>query len=142
MIKPILLLLLVIILSNTILAYVKPEYYEGVQIKFYDEVNKTECYEMFGSVPDEYYEKLNYIKIYDEDARRANGKYYYASFETIMGLYFLNSGIVLYNGCTRSTFIHELAHHCQIRRGDTFYLALNHIGNFEPCMKEIRGRIR
>jgi len=131
------LIVLILILCTSIQAYVMPEYYQGIQIKFYDEVNKTECYEMFDTIPSRYFDKMNYIKIYDSEERKANGRYYFTVFETVWAYYHITGGISMFNGCNKATFIHELAHHCQIERKDSAYLAIQHKGQFNECRREI-----
>jgi len=126
--KIITLCLILITLSTLSFGYVKPEEYEGVKIKFYDNTTKEQCYDLFKLIPSRYYEGLNYIKVHN-----------YKRGDDALGLYFWRNGIGLYNGCKDWVLIHELAHHCQGRRGDSLWQGYKHSGHFDECEVEIRA---
>lgn len=124
--KKIIFILLFICLINNSFAYVKPEYYNGVRLKFYNEdIVKENCYHLLDIIPEKYYYDIQYIKILPKSN-------YYG------GLYWWQvKGIDLFEECNKEVFIHELAHHCQYKRGDRLYQGKKHIGHFNECEDEI-----
>jgi len=126
--KLITLALILITLSTISMGYVMPEDYLGVKIKFYDNTSREQCYDLFESIPSRYYEGLHYISVHQ-----------YKRGDNAAGLYFWRNGMGLYNGCQDWTLIHELAHHCQAKRGDSLWLGYLHSGHFDECEVEIRN---
>jgi len=114
---------LILVLSSFSYAYVKPELYNGVQVKNYAQ---RECTFLLDQIPERYYEGLYSISFMTTGP------------ENIDGYYFLSHVIYVYTGCDMEVLVHELAHHCQYYlRGDSFNTALNHAGSFESCKEEI-----
>lgn len=94
-------------------------------IKTYGNIDKEKYIEYLNEIPEKYYYDLKYIKIFEDNP---NG---------ILGYYWINNGVDIFRDSGEDTLIHELAHHCQIKKGDTLYQAINHIGYFNSCEEEI-----
>lgn len=105
--------------------YIKPIEYLDINIKNYTPINISECKQVMDSIDPKYFEGINYIIIQGE-SRHYLGLYWYWS-----------KNIYLYNTCDRYVIVHELAHHCQYNRGDSFFTAKKHTGHFDECEDEI-----
>ena len=58
----------------------------------------------------------------------------------IGGYYFIGqANIYIFNGCDITILRHELAHHCQANRGDTYAIMMKHAGNFSACLRAIKN---
>jgi len=118
-------LLITLIVSTT--AYVPIESHYGVKIKFYDTRLRDSCLANIAQIQPEYLEGVNYIRVYQ---RGLNKRY--------SGLYWrFGRNIDLFDSCSMETLIHELAHHCQYKRGDSAWQGSQHIGHFQECEDEI-----
>ena len=116
-----LLILMLLLLSVNVSAFIRPIDYNGVKIKFYYDIDREPCLDTIKSVPPEYFDGLSYIKFHKTN-------------KLVLGYYWINTGIDIFEDCSIDTLVHELAHHCQIQRKDYFYQALNHNGKFLPCL--------
>lgn len=116
--------------GGPIFNYVESEDYNGVIIKFYsDGINETEAYKQMDLINESYFEGVQYIRYHEETSRSALGLYWWWS-----------RGIDIYEcnpNCNPAILIHELAHHCQYRRGDFWIHGLKHSGHFQECLEEI-----
>jgi len=123
-------LFMTIFLTVNISAYVEPEYYHGIPLKFYSEtINKTDVYNQLDSINKSYLEWVGYIKFFEDTNSRALGQYWW-----------FTKGIDIFDcdpNCSPYVLPHELAHHCQYRRGDNRFNGLNHNGHFYECLEEI-----
>lgn len=118
--------LLIIVAFLSILAYP----IDAFQLKIDDNVPMNEtCFKEYFSIPSYFNAYVPYINIH---------KYpYYHHYD---GYAFLNSGIVLYDGCNRSILIHELAHICQNKVfHDKVWQMQQHRGNFTNCWEMIKN---
>lgn len=108
-------------------AYVPIEEHNGIKYKFYTETYKDYCFDIMNQISPKYLEGIKLIRIY------AGGinKQYFGTYTPIISI------IDDFSWCSKDTIIHELAHHCQIKRGDTITQAKNHIGHFNECEEEI-----
>lgn len=122
----ILALLLLAITVYPVFAYVEPVDYHGIPLKFYHEDSDREkAIEALDEIPFRYYEGIKYIKFFKITGEPC-------------AMYNLYSGLEFRRGCfDRVRLIHELAHHCQILRGDSYYNVLKHSGKFDECEREI-----
>jgi hypothetical protein len=107
-------------------AYVPFTNIEGVRFKIYDKsVDIEECREVLSKIDQKYYNDLSYIKILSKS-------------RNTLGLYWWNSkSINMLGNCEKDVLIHELAHHCQYKKGDKLYNGIGHSGNFNNCEDEI-----
>ena len=120
--EALLILISFMIVIPSAFAYVQPEPYLNLSLKFY--TPKQNWTEKMDLIPTEYYNGLKYIKFLPKS-------------NAYCGLYWLYSGIDVYGDCGFNALIHELAHHCQVKRGDNLYDAIKHIGRFKECEDEI-----
>lgn len=99
-------------------------------------VNATSCFYNISKVPDKYYNGLRvmtFIKPYVE----ITPVWYRRVKDTIQGMYFAYSRkIVVYDGCTLDTIIHELAHH-KDRIDNGLHIDLKHGARFQNAYNEI-----
>lgn len=97
-----------IIMAQLTYGYVMPIDYHGVKLKFYsDKINKSEAIGKLDTIPSPYLEGINTIKFFSKPFKRFRlGQYEYVS-----------KNIRLYGNFTTDTLIHELAHHCQYKKG-------------------------
>ena len=125
------LIILVLILSCSVNAIVKPEIYKNVSIKFYnDDINKTLCYKQFDRIKDEYWVGMRAILINDWCINNT------CSF---MGYYYFGGVIKLNDGCEDIDILaHELGHNMQYVNGEGNEIA-SHSGNFWRYWDKIYG---
>jgi len=118
------LLIIFIVLSSS---YVLADFrYNGMFIKEYGAKDSQKIKDLLDTVPLNYYKDIYYIKFFAKPTTN------------YCGMYWINNGIDIYGGCwNKATLIHELAHHNQILRGDTFTEVYNHIGQFKSLEVEI-----
>jgi len=122
-----------VVLSSQSDAYVPSQEYKDVRVKFYGDIISEEgCIEIFDRIPEEYYEDLNYIRVFEWNKNRVHGGYYW--WQTKM--------IDLFEDCNLETLIHELAHHKQIKVGDNFEEIMRHRGNFNGIEREIWEKVK
>ena len=115
--KIILFLMTVLILMSAVDAY---------NVMYYSpKINQTECNNIINSIPQEYFNGLVRISVFDMLKYRAfDGEAY----PTV---------IYLPYGCNKELLIHELTHPLQLRRGDTWNQMLIHQGHFYQYQEEI-----
>lgn len=114
------------------LPYVPIEKYNTLNFKFYADINKSNCYEIIDFINPIYLKDLDSILVFEKLSPKYLGKYFI--FQKIIHLYI---------GCDKSTLVHELAHHCQIKMyNDTYNQAAQHKGNFDRCEKEIWSSLK
>jgi len=109
----------------TIFLMLSSPFYAQPLLKTYGDVNKEHYQAMLNRFPEKYYYDLKYIKVFEQKS------------VLCLGQYWINNGIDIFWDSGEVTLIHELAHHCQIRKGDTLYQAINHEGNFDICEEKI-----
>ncbi len=112
-------------------SFVPFEEVDGIKYKFYlPDTIKEECFDVFNKIPDVYKEDLKYVKVLPYSN-------YYA------GVYWYNThSIDLFNTCDEEIIIHELAHHCQYKKGDSYIKSKHHKGLFYECVKEIMTEVK
>jgi hypothetical protein len=97
------------------------------KIKYYSpKINETECQKIFNSISSVYFVDLKFIDVMDISNGKTVGRYY-------------PKLIILYDGCNKDTIIHELAHHLQYERKDSWNELITHTGNFKKYEREIWG---
>lgn len=95
------------------------------RIKYYSpSINQEECLETIGSIPQSYFQGMKQISIMNIDSHSFLGEYY-------------PHLIYITNGCDKQVLIHELAHHLQFVRGDTWNELITHRGHFLEYLEEI-----
>ena len=117
-------LFLIVISLPVIYGFVYPVNYRNIYVKNYTQHSLEECFQEMDHISDEYFEGLYYIMFFDNNPDR------------VLGRYFINI-ITIYDDCSMPVIIHELAHHCQLRRGDNMWEAVHHKGQFSECEVEI-----
>lgn len=121
-------IILVILGSTFLYAYVPTEDIEGVRFKFYSEnINKTLATEYVLEYK-EYYQDLDFVKIYPE-----------YSHKKVWGLYHLNTGVSLWNW-DKDTVVHEMAHHCQWKEKRPLWELLMHTESFYDCYERVENK--
>lgn len=114
--KKLILILALILAMQTVSAY---------QVKYYsDKINQTECEQIFQSIPSAYFKGIKRISIMEVDNHHLAGEYYPNVIYSLVG-------------CDRGVIIHELAHHLQFTRKDTWGQLVHHSGHFNQYEKEI-----
>ena len=100
---------------------------QAFQLKYYgSHWEDTITLDGMQGIPSKYFEGIRAICVYERNH------------PTALGHYYLGGKINLYtNDWDKETLIHELAHHCQMQRKDTWYNAMNHLGKFNECYEEI-----
>lgn len=118
------------------------------QIKFYGSdrpesqyyINNTRCLQELAKVTHPYMEEIKFVRFHaTQNIKRT---WFVDRFieAHVMGTYQTGRIIDIYGGCNDDTFdtlVHELAHHCQLDRGDNIWVALEHKGQFDECYDEI-----
>lgn len=116
---------------NQVDAYIPYEDYNRVKLKImHEDINTTECIEVLDKIPLEYYNNLEYIRIYRYKDDRL-GQYHWWS-----------KGIDLISGCDLYVLQHELAHHVSYERGEWLVKAVAHTGMFWDILDEIENNTR
>lgn len=107
--------------------------YPKIDIKYYGHItnqSKIAINKVLQIIPDKYFENIHYIKVFEQ-----------TNYGGILGLYWWNNGIELYEGnddiMVGDALLHEFSHNCQRIKGDSLYTSVNHLGNFTNCHKEV-----
>jgi len=123
------LLLIFVLLIPKSYSYIESVEYKGFQLRFYDEnINKTRCIEFLDSINESHLEKMSSISFFDSKWQRVYG-----------GMYWSGGIIYNMNGCNKEILTHELGHHLQWLRRDSWMELLYHKGHFYEYMEEVRG---
>jgi len=131
--KYIVLVLLILTLYSVPYSYVgMPKIKEYAYNGFNNDFDFKLCYDNLDRIPEEYLKDVRSIKFFAKSHPRYEGSYWW----------YIKS-IHIYDNCRLDVLIHELAHHCQHKLGDTFRKhGLPHTGHFDECEDEIWEKVR
>lgn len=127
-------LILMLLMLPFASAYVWPEYYHGVPVKYYQQVNKTDFINALDSINETYFIGLKYIHVFD-GVNYCGGclaRYYY----------FSNGMAVCYHTDYYTSVAHELAHHKNAMDKIPFPVSASHGVIFNDALEEIKGGLR
>lgn len=103
----------------------------AVKVNYYHPtIDQEACQSKIDSIPEEYFEGIKLIRVYYLPGKLANGCYLWGT------------GVIqLYNGCKRTTLIHELAHHKNFMDGIDLWHSGLHLQKFKEAEEEIKEKV-